>query len=61
TLELYSSNQTPMDAQKPFTGRHVCEGGDWSDLYDVELTITHDKPLPFHMQAIAIDISINER
>lgn len=61
TLELYSFNQTPMDAQKPFTGRHVYEGGDWSDLYDVKLTITHDKPLPFHMQAIAIDISINER
>lgn len=60
-LELYDFASTPMDSQKPFTGRHLKEGGDWSDLYDVKLTITHDKPLPFHMQAIAIDISINER
>lgn len=60
-LELYRFSETPMDAQKPFTGRHLYEVGDWSDLYDVKLTITHDKPLPFHMQAIAIDISINER
>lgn len=60
-LELYKFYETPMDAQKPFTGRHLYEGGDWSDLYEVKLTITHDKPLPFHMQAIAIDISINER
>lgn len=60
-LELYKFPESPMNSQKPFTGRHLYEGGDWSDLYDVKLTITHDKPLPFHLQAIAIDISINER
>lgn len=60
-LELYSFSQTPMDAQKPFSGRHLYQGGDWSDLYSLPLAITHDKPLPFHLQAIAIDISINER
>ena len=60
-LELYSFSQTPMDAQKPFSGRHLYQGGNWSDLYDVKLTITHDKPLPFHLQAIAIEISMNER
>ena len=60
-LELYTFNQTPMDAQRPYTGRYLYEGGDWSDLYNIELTITHDKPLPFHMQALAIGISLNER
>ncbi|WP_111860914.1 carbohydrate-binding protein [Acinetobacter sp. CFCC 10889] len=60
-LELYTFPESPINSQKPFTGRHLYEGGDWSDLYDVKLTITHDKPLPFHLQAIAIDISINER
>lgn len=60
-LELYEFSETPMDAQKPYTGRYIYEGGDWNDLYNVELTITHDKPLPFHMQAVAISISLNER
>lgn len=60
-LELYSFSNTPMDTQKPFSGRHLLQGGSWSDLYSVPLVITHDKPLPFHLQAIAIEISINER
>lgn len=60
-LNLYNFNNNVFGAPKPFTGRHMEQCGDWSDLYDIELTITHNKPLPFHMQAIAIDISINER
>ena len=60
-LELYNFTETPMDAQKPFSGRFLQQDGDWSDLYNVKLTITHDQPLPFHMQAMAIDISINGR
>ncbi|EPF73789.1 hypothetical protein [Acinetobacter rudis] len=60
-LNLYKFDNNVFGAPKPFTGRHLEQEGDWSDLYDIELVITHNKPLPFHMQAIAIDISINER
>ena len=60
-IQLYTFANNMMAPPKPFTGRHLYEGGDWSDLYDLKLTITHNKPLPFHLQAIAIEISINER
>ena len=60
-MELYTFADDLMAPPKPFTGRHMYEGGDWSDLYDVKMTLTHNKPLPFHLQAVAIDIAINER
>ena len=59
-LQLYTFGDN-LWQPKPFTGRHRLEGGDWGDLYDMKLTITHNKPLPFHLQAIAIELSINER
>lgn len=60
-LNLYKFDGNTLDMPKPFTGRHLEQVGDWSDLFNIELKITHNKPLPFHMQAIALDLSINER
>lgn len=61
-LELFKFDaNNPFNAQQLFTGRHLYEGGNFSDLYDIPLQITLNKPLPFHMQALAIEITINER
>lgn len=60
-LELFEFDETPMDSQAPRTGYHLIEGGNWSDLHAVPIVITHNKPLPFHLQAIAMQLSINER
>lgn len=60
-IELFNFDSTPMDSQKPKTGFYLLEGGTWEDLHAVPLKITHNKPLPFHLQAIAMQLSINER
>lgn len=60
-IETFSFDQTPMESQKPYTGYHLVEGGHWSDLYNVPLVISHNKPLPFHLQAITMQMSINEK
>ncbi|WP_048764732.1 carbohydrate-binding protein [Acinetobacter sp. 243_ASPC] len=60
-LELFEFDDTPMDSQAPRTGYHLIEGGDWTDLHSVPIVITHNKPLPFHLQAVAMQLSINER
>ena len=60
-IEQFDFDSTPMDSQKPKTGYHLIEGGDWSYLHSLPIKITHNKPLPFHLQAIAMQLSINER
>lgn len=60
-LELFEFDETPMDSQAPRTGYHLHEGGDWDDLHKMPIVITHNKPLPFHLQAVAMQLSINER
>lgn len=60
-IEQFDFDSTPMDSQKPKTGFYLLEGGTWEDLHAVPLKITHNKPLPFHLQAIAMQLSINER
>lgn len=60
-LELLKFSNDPLSKRKLFTGRYLHEGGNFSDLYDVPLVITHNKPLPFRLQAVAMEISINER
>jgi hypothetical protein len=60
-IELFTFDSTPMDSQKPKTGFYLVEGGTWEDLHSVPIKITHNKPLPFHLQAIAMQLSINER
>ncbi|MEQ1141848.1 carbohydrate-binding protein [Acinetobacter soli] len=60
-IELFEFDDTPMDSQAPRTGYYLHEGGDWSDLHKLPIVITHNKPLPFHLQAVAMQLSINER
>ena len=55
------SNSDVWNPRKPTSGIYLIEGGHWEDLHSVPMTVTHNKPLPFHMQAISIQISINER
>ncbi len=60
-IETFTFDQTPMDAQIPMTGYHLIEGGSWSDLHEAPIVISHNKPLPFHLQAITMQMSINEK
>lgn len=60
-ISLQDFDDYLLAPSKVFTGRykHNCSG--WTDLYDMELRITHNQPLPFHLQAISIVVSINEK
>lgn len=60
-IETLSFDDNPLDYKKPYTGYHLIEGGHWEDLHKVPLIITHNKPLPFHLQAITMQLSINEK
>lgn len=54
-------NKQNAFANHPFTGRTEIDQNGWGDLYNFDMTIMHNKPLPFHLQAISMQISINER
>ena len=60
-IELFTYDDKPLAPQKPHTGYHLHEGGTWESLHEVPLVISHNKPLPFHLQAIAMQMSINEK
>lgn len=60
-IELFTYDDNPLAPQKPHTGYHLHEGGSWESLHEVPLVISHNKPLPFHLQAIAMQMSINEK
>ena len=60
-VELFTFDDNPLEPRKPHTGYHLHEGGNWSDLHQVPMIISHNKPLPFHLQAIAMQMSINEK
>lgn len=60
-IETLSFDDNLLDYRKPYTGYHLIEGGHWEDLHKVPLIITHNKPLPFHLQAISMQLSINEK
>lgn len=60
-VELFTFDDNPMEAQKPYSGIHMLETGAWNDWYKTPLIISHNKPLPFHLQAITMQMSINER
>lgn len=59
-IELFTFDDNPLDPRKPHTGYHLHEGGHWEDLHKMPLIISHNKPLPFHLQAITMQLSINE-
>ena len=60
-IELFTYDDNPLAPRKPHTGYHLHEGGSWESLHEVPLVISHNKPLPFHLQAIAMQMSINEK
>lgn len=60
-LEVFTYDDNPLAPRKPHTGYHLEEGGSWEDLHKTPLVITHNKPLPFHLQAITMQLSINEK
>lgn len=44
-----------------YTGYVDVSFSGWSALHELDLKITHNKPLPFHVQSISMLVSINER
>lgn len=56
----YSDGEV-WEPREPHTGYHLIEGGTWEDLHKLPFVVTHNKPLPFHLQAISMQISINEK
>ena len=60
-IEIFTYDDNPLAPRKPHTGYHLEEGGSWEDLHKIPLVITHSKPLPFHLQAITMQLSINEK
>lgn len=44
-----------------YTGPASVSMNGWSTLHEMELKITHNKPLPFHVQSVAMLVSMNER
>jgi hypothetical protein len=44
-----------------YTGYVEVSQSGWFALHELELKITHNKPLPFHVQSISMLVSINER
>lgn len=60
-IETFTFDDNILGPAKPYTGFHLEEGGHWADLHKVPLIITHNKPLPFHMQAVTMQLSINEK
>lgn len=60
-VETFTFDDNLMGPRKPYTGYHLEEGGTWEDLHKVPLVISHNKPLPFHLQAITMQLSINEK
>lgn len=60
-LSSQSFGDDVISPSKVFTGRIIHGEGGWNDLYSMKLQITHNQPLPFHLQAISIVLSINEK
>ena len=60
-IETFTFEDNLLGPKPPYTGFHLEEGGHWADLHKAPLIITHNKPLPFHMQAVTMQLSINEK
>jgi hypothetical protein len=59
-LEHKSFNQYAFQ-NLTYTGPVSVSMNGWSTLHEMELKITHNKPLPFHVQSVAMLVSMNER
>ncbi|WP_334069846.1 carbohydrate-binding protein [Acinetobacter colistiniresistens] len=58
STKLYNQNAF---TNLPYTGYATETMQGWTKLHELKLQITHDKPLPFHVQSISIRASINEK
>ncbi|MCJ8512249.1 carbohydrate-binding protein [Acinetobacter lwoffii] len=59
-LEHKSFNQSAFQ-NLTYTGPVSVSMNGWATLHEMELKITHNKPLPFHVQSVAMLVSMNER
>ena len=59
-LEYKPFNQQAFQ-NLPYTGPVNVSMNGWSTLHEMELKITHNKPLPFHVQSVAMLVSMNEK
>ncbi len=57
----YKRNDQNAFQNKPFTGYVEETLSGWHPLHQLDLKITHNKPLPFHVQSVSMLVSINER
>ncbi|MDA0697173.1 MAG: carbohydrate-binding protein [Proteobacteria bacterium] len=59
-LQYKNFNQSAFQ-NIPFTGYAEMTLKGWEEVYNFTIKISHDKPLPFYVQAISSRISINEK
>lgn len=45
----------------PYTGYAVETTQCWQPLYKLDMKITHNKPLPFHVQSVSMLVSVNDK
>ncbi|ENX56163.1 MULTISPECIES: hypothetical protein [Acinetobacter] len=57
----YKNFDQSVFQNRPFTGHAEITLKGWEEVYNFKIKITHDKPLPFYVQAISSRISINEK
>lgn len=58
---LKKPKDNPLTSRVPITGDVVISEHGWSDLVDFKLSIEHDYPSPFHLQAIVMKVEINSK
>lgn len=46
---------------QPFTGYTEVALSGWQPLHELQIKLTHNKPLPFHVQSISMLVSVNEK
>lgn len=46
---------------QPYSGYVEVSMSGWNKLHELAIKITHNKPLPFHVQSVSMLVSINER
>lgn len=60
-VDLQTFDDQPLAPSQLKTGRVNISTMGWSDIYNMQLRITHNQPLPLHVQAISMQLSINEK
>lgn len=60
-VELKDFDDDPLAKPKPFTGQQRIALDGWNTYDNFKLEIAQDQPLPFHVTATVLELSINER